>query len=266
MLPDPPAPLESPEPPPAPGLGAESPAPAAPLASVPEAPSARRPLLAVLATTLLVTALSYLVPKDHAGTAVGLAFLAVTWWLVLRADEHVIRAHGLSLGGLLEPLPLDRRRLMRDAATASLWVLLLAAIIFPPFWFGFKLFWRVKMPFVFRGFESPWNEISGHFLAVALPEEAFFRGYLQTQLDAAWAPRWRVFGADLGPGVVVSSAIFAIGHFLTVPSPDRLAVFFPSLVFGWLRARTGGVGAGVVFHALCNIFSATLQRGYGFSR
>ena len=244
----------------------EPPVPVAPEAPVPETPNARRPLLVALGTTVLVTALSYLAPKDHAGTAVGLAFLAVTWWLVLRGDEHVIRAHGLSLGGLLEPLPLDRRRLLRAAAVASLWVLVLAVLIFPPFWIGFKLFWRVKMPFVFRALASPWNEISGHFLAVALPEEAFFRGYLQTRLDAAWTPRWRVLGADLGPGLLVSSAIFAIGHFLTVPSPDRLAVFFPSLVFGWLRARTGGIGAGVVFHALCNIFSATLQRGYGFSQ
>jgi membrane protease YdiL (CAAX protease family) len=40
-------------------------------------------------------------------------------------------------------------------------------------------------------------------------------------------------------------------------------VFFPALVFGWMRARTGGIGAAVLFHALCNIFSATLARGYG---
>jgi hypothetical protein len=34
-------------------------------------------------------------------------------------------------------------------------------------------------------------------------------------------------------------------------------------VFGWLRARTGGVGASVAFHAMCNFFSATLQASYG---
>ena len=49
---------------------------------------------------------------------------------------------------------------------------------------------------------------------------------------------------------------------MTEPHPARLAVFFPALLFGWLRARTGGIGASVVFHALCNLFSATLARGY----
>jgi membrane protease YdiL (CAAX protease family) len=34
-------------------------------------------------------------------------------------------------------------------------------------------------------------------------------------------------------------------------------------VFGWLRARTGGVGAPVAFHALCNLLSESLMRGTG---
>jgi uncharacterized protein len=100
-------------------------------------------------------------------------------------------------------------------------------------------------------------------VVIALPEEAFFRGYLQTSLDRVWPPRWRVLGADLGPGWLLSAAIFALGHVLTIRHPARLAVFFPALVFGWLRRRTGGVGASVLFHASCNVFSATLGRGFG---
>ena len=50
---------------------------------------------------------------------------------------------------------------------------------------------------------------------------------------------------------------------LTEPHPARLAVFFPSLLFGWLRARTGGIGTSVIFHAMCNLFVAVLARGYG---
>jgi uncharacterized protein len=196
---------------------------------------------------------------------VGLAFLAATWKLVLRKDEHEIRAHGLSLGGLLEPLALDPRRLLRDAAKATAWVALFALIVFPPFWLGFKLFWHAKMPFALRGPKSPLDEIAGQLLVVALPEEAFFRGYLQTELDRAWPKRVRILGAELGAGLVVSAAIFAVGHLLTTPVPARLAVFFPALLFGWLRARTGGIGAGVLFHALCNLFSATLARGYGLA-
>lgn len=240
----------------------EEPGPETP---VPETAHAPRALLAALATTVVVTTLSYLAPPKHAATAVGLAFLAATWWLVLRRDEHAIRAHGLSLGGLLEPLPLEPRRLLRDAAIAILWVVALSAIVFPAFWYGFKIFWHVKMPFVLRAPKSPLDEIAGQLLVVALPEEAFFRGYLQTELEAAWPRRVRVLGAELGLGWLVSAAIFAVGHLLTTPVPTRLAVFFPALVFGYLRARTGGIGAGVLFHASCNLFSATLARGYGLS-
>jgi uncharacterized protein len=248
-----------------------------PTLAVPPRPSAVRPLVAALVTTVVVTALSYLAPLTtklapitakiglDAGTTVGLAFLAATWWLVLRGDEQMIREHGLSMGGLFEPLPLDRRRMLRDAAIATFWMLLLALIVFPPFWYGFKLFWHAKMPFVWRAPKDPLLQlVAGQLFAIALPEEAFFRGYLQTRLDAAWGKRIRILGAELGPGWIVSAVIFAIGHWLTTPVPSRLAVFFPALLFGWLRARTGGIGAGVLFHALCNLFSGTLSRGYGF--
>ena len=35
--------------------------------------------------------------------------------------------------------------------------------------------------------------------------------------------------------------------------------------FGWLRARTGGIGAPALFHVLCNVLASTLTRGYGMS-
>jgi membrane protease YdiL (CAAX protease family) len=49
----------------------------------------------------------------------------------------------------------------------------------------------------------------------------------------------------------------------TVQVTARLAVFFPALLFGWLRARTGGIGASVLFHASCNLYALLLGRGYG---
>ena len=103
----------------------------------------------------------------------------------------------------------------------------------------------------------------GQLLVIALPEEAFFRGYLQTALDRAWGRQIEVLGAKVGPALLVSSAIFAVGHFATIPNPARFAVFVPSLLFGWLRARTGGVGAGIAFHAMCNLLSEGLARGSG---
>jgi membrane protease YdiL (CAAX protease family) len=229
----------------------------------PDAATGKRALIAAAGTTAVVTAVSWIAPDKHAATLVGLAFLTATWWLVVRHDEAVIRAHGLSLGGVLEPVALDPRRAARDALVALGWAALCALVFFPPFWVGWRVWWHASAPFHFRPPASIADDVAGQLLVIALPEEAFFRGYLQTELDRAWRPRLRVLGADVGPGLVVSAAIFAVGHLLTTPHPSRLAVFFPALVFGWLRARTGGVGAGVVFHAMCNLFSATLGRGYG---
>jgi hypothetical protein len=106
------------------------------------------------------------------------------------------------------------------------------------------------------------NETFGQVVIIALPEEAFYRGYLQSRLDDAFPWRVRLLGAKVGVGLLVGSVIFALGHFATIREPTRLAVFFPSLVFGWLRARTKGIGAGIAFHASCNLFSELLGRGY----
>lgn len=232
--------------------------------------SARTGLLTTLAVaggvTLVATLLSYVLPRDWAGTSVGLAFLTATYWLVLRSDDpQVIRAHGLSLGGLLEPAPLEPRRLLRDVGHAVVAALLAAAVIYPFFWLGFRLWWKVEtfspapaLPVLGRAFEE--------MLAVALPEEAFYRGYLQSSLDRSLPRRVSFLGARLGPSVLLTSAIFATGHLLTEVNPARLAVFFPSLVFGFLRAQTGGIGAAVLFHAMCNVLSWYLLQSYGLLR
>jgi hypothetical protein len=99
-------------------------------------------------------------------------------------------------------------------------------------------------------------------VAVALPEELFFRGYLMARLERRWIPTRSVLGAKVGMALVVSSALFALGHIVVVPNPQRLAVFFPALVFGWMRARTGSIAAGACFHALCNLFADMLHASF----
>lgn len=96
-------------------------------------------------------------------------------------------------------------------------------------------------------------------IVVAIPEEFFFRGYLMTRLEERWPSRRRLAGAAVGWPLLVSSVIFAVGHFLVDFQPGRLAVFFPALVFGWMRSRTGSLAPGALFHALCNILSEVLH-------
>jgi len=226
----------------------------------------QKPVAITVATTALVALLSRL-PDTYSATAVGFCFLAVTYALVLRTDDREkIARYGLSFAGLFEPEPLSLARMASEAGRALLWALGAALIFLPPFWLGFLWWWRIEVPFHAPPVHTLGSDLSGQLLVIALPEEAFYRGYLQSALDEVHQPRWRILGAELGPGLLLSSALFALGHLCTEFNAARLAVFFPSLVFGYLRARTRGVGAGLVFHALCNLFASYLGQSYGFAR
>jgi len=135
------------------------------------------------------------------------------------------------------------------------------ALIFPLFSIGFY-FWQKCIIGNFNGWSVPENlfllSIS-HLLLAALPEEVFFRGYLQTRLKmfipadpkALWIRCW--------PSIVACSALFAGCHFIIDFRISRLAVFFPSLIFGWLKEKTGTVTAPILFHAMCNILMVILE-------
>ncbi|HET9958064.1 MAG TPA: MrtC family glutamic-type intramembrane protease [Polyangiaceae bacterium] len=226
----------------------------------------RKPLFALIGVTLLAAVLAQVLPEAHAATGVGLCFLGATYFLVWRHDTATIREFGLGLGGLFETEPLDPKKLASTATRALGWAFSLALIVLPGFAIGYRLWYQPRGPFE----AAPWLElleqVPGQLLGTAFPEEAFYRGYAQSALDRAWPPKRRYLGIALGPGVLLSSAVFAAGHFLTQPVPGRLAVFFPSLLFGALRARTGGIGASVVFHASCNLFVWYLGRSYGLFR
>ena len=214
-----------------------------------------------------MTALSYGLPDKYAATGVGLAFLAVTWFVALRHDDNErVRHFGLSLGGLLETEPLSARRMLGDALKAAAWACAIAAVVFPLFWLGYVWWWKPPHGFVPAAPPSFMNDVLGQLLVIALPEEAFYRGYLQTALDDAFRFRVRVLGAELGPGLLIASVLFALGHICTEVDVNRLAVFFPALVFGWLRCRTRGIGAGLTLHAMSNLLSAYLAHSYGLMR
>jgi membrane protease YdiL (CAAX protease family) len=99
-------------------------------------------------------------------------------------------------------------------------------------------------------------------LVVALPEELFYRGWMQTTWAATRPGRGvRVLGARLGAGFLATQALFAAGH-LVVLQPWRLATFFPGLLFGWLRERSGDLAAPVFVHAASNVFLAILEASF----
>jgi len=102
-----------------------------------------------------------------------------------------------------------------------------------------------------------------HLFYVAIPEEFFYRGYFQTRLNEVFPRKWMIFGVPMGWGAVIAALFFAFGHSLVMLKWWHFATFFPGLVFAWLRERTGGVIAGAIFHAICNIAVGVLDYHYG---
>jgi membrane protease YdiL (CAAX protease family) len=237
-------------------------------------PTLREPLLVFLATIALAAALYWLgkvVPvvqrNLHAGIAVLFFYAPVAaGWVTKRRFDF--REAGLRL----DPLGLN-------AAVLGAAML----VTFPLFMAGFFVFYGVACGDAAPAWLGatcpsptfvPWGrwEVAHlrwppdfallaltQLLVVALPEEMFFRGYLLGRLEAVWPPRRRFWGAPIGQAFLASAALFALGHFLVDFNPQRLAVFFPALVFGWMRARTGSIAAGAAFHAACNLFSDVLH-------
>lgn len=139
----------------------------------------------------------------------------------------------------------------------SISVFLLAALIIFPlfllgahFWiswvYGLKVFHCVGV----RGF---WNVLAFHLILVALPEEFYFRGYFQSAMDRIWPRRWSILGVRLGWGWIITAAVFAVAHTIVSYKWWHFSIFFPALVFGYLRERTGTITAPILFHAASNI-------------
>lgn len=93
---------------------------------------------------------------------------------------------------------------------------------------------------------------------VALPEEFFYRGYMQTRLRDAWPGGRKVLGARLGPAFWITAVLFALGH-LAIFQAWRLSVFFPALLFGWMRERSGTIAGAALFHAGSNLYVQFLE-------
>ncbi len=90
---------------------------------------------------------------------------------------------------------------------------------------------------------------------IALPEEAFFRGYLQRRLGEAGLTRvvLRVAGLEVSTANIVTSVLFALAHLPAVFNPFRLATFFPSLLFGAMRDRDRSILGAILVHTIGNL-------------
>ncbi|RMF14327.1 MAG: CPBP family intramembrane metalloprotease [Candidatus Dadabacteria bacterium] len=109
--------------------------------------------------------------------------------------------------------------------------------------------------------QSIGERLLAELLFAALPEELFFRGWLQPQADRLLGGRaWGRGTFRLTAANLVTAAAFAVIHLVT-GRIDRLSVFFPGLWFGWLTECSGSIWPAIVLHALSNLGMAAAS-GY----
>jgi uncharacterized protein len=145
--------------------------------------------------------------------------------------------------------------------------LLVAAITFPPFLIGHHFFRLTFFGAEHAGYQFAIPPdlaeiIAVNILLVGLPEELFYRGFVQTRLERVWKVRRTIFGVPIDRTVIIVSGLFALGHFLGEWNPARLGPFFPAFLFSMLTRQSGSISGAVLYHGLSNAFSATLLYGY----
>ena len=200
-----------------------------------------------MGAALALQGLLRLVPAPPGGALAevlpALSFFSLVgpaWWAAQRRGHDPLRAHGLLVP--LRGLPL---------------ALLVTGGVLLAFVGGAALLAGLQG---LAPRTPPWQDAGLRFVAdalfVALPEEWLFRGVLQPALDPPEGPRRRVLGAPLGRGALLAALLFGLAHALLWLAPARLLTAGPGLLFGWVRARTGGVLPAVLVHAASN---ATLE-------
>lgn len=199
----------------------------------------------------------------------------------IKAAKHFpdgLHHFGLALGGLLEPLrdaqgrPLPLRRTLVRGLPLALRELLVAiacaALLFPPYALLYYV-WHTQVadvPIAAFAWTLPAGMVGflwAQAVVIAVPEEAFFRGYVQTLLmpeqRSPKPARWTQWPPPLvWRAIALQALCFGLLHALVDLNPARMVVAFPGMLFGWLRWTRGGIGASVWLHVLSNGFAALL--------
>jgi membrane protease YdiL (CAAX protease family) len=88
-----------------------------------------------------------------------------------------------------------------------------------------------------------------NFFLIALPEEYYYRGFLQRRL-------LNIYHAPTA--ITLTAIFFALGHFVGNYNVVRLATFFPSLLFSFLAYKTDSIFPAVLYHTLCNVIAEAM--------
>jgi membrane protease YdiL (CAAX protease family) len=99
---------------------------------------------------------------------------------------------------------------------------------------------------------NPIETAFAQLIVVGLSEEFFFRGYLQTQLDAKYGRPHTFLGARWGRGLIYAALLFGLCHIVTGDLTRMRTAFF-GLFAGWLRARSDSIAVPAAYHGVANL-------------
>jgi membrane protease YdiL (CAAX protease family) len=117
------------------------------------------------------------------------------------------------------------------------------------------------------------STVAWQFLFSGFGEEIRYRGYYQSRVNEEFGRPWTLMGVAFGPGLLVSSALFALSHALNTFNPFQgrfelawgwaLFTFFGGLFFGLIREKTGSVIAPGIAHGLPDAVGEALAEMIG---
>jgi membrane protease YdiL (CAAX protease family) len=186
---------------------------------------------------------NYLFPLAIYAVIISLIFLMkvfLPWQFVVSLSALLMLSVPLVLKSDTSDLRWDPKGLLVGILASAALLLIYIAVLY-----GYGRYSGKSL--VFNGLSYPF--ILVQLMLVALPEEVFFRGYLQQKLG------------NTIKGVIAVSFLFALAHFVTLCLADggfsvcgqAVLTFFPSLVMGYLYMATGTLWASIIFHFLANI-------------
>ena len=84
---------------------------------------------------------------------------------------------------------------------------------------------------------------------MTIPEEAFFRGFLQRELVNCFQSQWA-----MQLSIIMVSSIFSLLHFAVFPNPSHLLLtFIASLIYGEIYHTTQAIESTICCHYLLNV-------------
>lgn len=108
--------------------------------------------------------------------------------------------------------------------------------------------WELKLP------SFPLTRYASNLILSAIPEEAFYRGFVQIKLCGYFK---NIRGGSVF-AIILTSLIFTLAHIYWVPSLEILGfVFLASLLYGWIYLRSGKLESAIFTHFLLNFVHMT---------